>query len=435
MRRLFIITLFICSNLYSQDNEISDLDIRELAAVDVEKSSMPIQVDSTVAFSGKTINLGLIMPFSSDPEYTQELQQGAQMAIDEINDSGGILGKKLYLISADDGGDGNFAVEKAKELIVKYQVTSLIGPMSSTNTIKIAREVLHEYPAVLISPNSTSTRVSKLDDKDLIFRTTSTDIRQGKIAASFAANKLGLKTAALFYMDDYHGEGLANEFRNNFEKYGGKIVGEDRLSPLVNPDNYDLIPHLRKVLKEKPDVLYVVCSVDGISNMSYQIEEGGLFKDHKPVLIGSDAIKYSQLLEKADLTVIEGMYGTAFKSLAGTEFERKFEKWYGRKPVAEGTADAYDIVYLLTLAMLDGQSTVPNTIATHLRKVSQSGQKVTADDFKEIEKLIRKGKDINYSGINSSLDFDEFGDVPDRTYWIWQIVNGKFERDLFTITE
>ncbi|ELR73812.1 hypothetical protein C900_01422 [Fulvivirga imtechensis AK7] len=425
---IFLATTCITLSLSAQDDGVQDLDIDELVAVDLNKSSLPIDVDSVKALSGSTINLGMLLPMSTLGGFSEEMIRAAQLAVDEINASGKIMDKELFLIPADEASEVAIAVDKAKQLIKHYNVSGIIGPTTSSSFIKIVNDVLPENPVLAISPTATSIEITELNDNDLAFRTAASDALQGKTAAIFSANNLGRKTAAIFYVDDVYGRGLAQEFKSNFINSGGKIVGEDRYSPLVNLEDYDVTPRLSKILESKPEVLYLISTLVGIINISHQIESAHLFESYKPVIIGSDAVRSDQVMKNANIMALEGMYCTSFKSIQGTSFEQKFHTRYGVKPKSEETADAYDIVYLFALAMLEAQSTDAKILSRHLRSISSTGKKLTAKDIVEIRQLIEKGDDIDYEGLNSSLNFDLHGDVPDREYQIWQIVNGEFVR-------
>lgn len=423
----------ISLGLSAQDDGLQNLDIDELVAVDLEKASLPIKVDSVKAVSGNTINLGLILPMSKFDEFSKELIQGGQLAIDEINKSGKILNKELYLIPADDAAESSFAVEKAKQLTKNYKSSGIIGPTSSSRFIQVVNNTLPENPVVIISPSATSIEISDLKDNDLAFRTAASDALQGKTAATYSSGNLGHKTAVIFYIDDIYGKGLAQEFKRNFEEAGGQILAEERYSPLVNLTHYDVAPKLGELLKNKPEVLYLVSNSVDIINISHRIDSAQLFKDYRPTIIGSDAMIGDQVTEKANMKALEGMYGTSVKSLRNTYFEEKYKARYGENPAYEETADVYDIVYLFALAIMESKSTDPKLISKHLRNISASGKKVTAKDLETIKNLIDAGKDVDYDGVNSSLDFDKHGDVPDREYQIWQVTDGKFKDNVDVI--
>lgn len=433
MRTAIIIFLhFYClmHGLQAQNEKIEDLRLDELVAVDLEKSALPIDVDTTLALSGATINIGMLLPLSSYRPFSEEVIFAAQLAVNEINASGLLLTKKLMLIPADDASEADFSVEKALELTSKYQVAAIVGPTISRNYIKVATKVLPKYPVVMISPAVTSIEITTLDDNDLAFRTIGSDVVQAQKAAIFCRTKLGHSTAAVLYIDDAYGRGVLQEFKKYFESSGGQVIAEEGYSSLVNLKDFDLAGRLLPMLKLKPDVLFLIATSNHMIDISHQIGNNKLFKDYKPTLFASDGVRSGKVLTDANLEVFEGIYCTAPTYLPDIAFEKKFFETYGKKPSSEKIADVYDIIHLLAFAILEGQSTDAKMVSSHLRSVSSSGRKVTANDLLTIRKLIEDGVDIDYEGLNSSLNFDEHGDVLDREYRIWQIVNGEFVRNI-----
>lgn len=410
----------------AQDEKIKDLSLDELVAVDLDKSSLPIRGDSTKALSGNTINIGLILPLSTYQPFSEEVIFSAQMAVDEINASGKILGKELLLLTADDASDADFSVSKARELTSKYNAVGIVGPTISRNYVKIVREVLPEHPVVMISPATTSDEISALDDNDLAFRTIPSDVVQAEKAAFFCRTELSAKTAAILYIDDIYGRGVAGEFKKQFEASGGKVIAEEGYSELVNLTDYNLADRLRPMLEQKPDILYLATTSNGMIDISHQISKNELFRDYRPTLVASDGVRSGKVASEADLEIYEGIYCTALNATTSTSFEEKFASRYGRRSSSEKIADVYDIIHLIALAILEGQSVDPEQISRSLRSVSSSGLKVRAGDLEQIRKMIAKDTDIDYDGFNSTLEFDTHGDVTDRKFTVWQMRNGEF---------
>lgn len=413
--------------LQAQEKGVDDLDLDELAAVDLEKSCLPTVVDTAVVFAENTINIGCILPFSKFPEVAKEFDNAAQLAVREVNEAGILSGRQLHVISTDDAGEEDFTLLKAQELLGKYHVKGFIGPTGSSRFIALYEKLLQKHPAVCISPSATSLEISELDDKGLGFRTAASDALQGKTAAIYAAKNLKKKTAAIFYIDNVHGQGLAKVFETNFKALGGQITGTAHYSPLVNLDSYNVTDKLAGILSSRPDVLYFATNNENLINISRQIAEKELFNDYKPILIASEATRGNIVLEKAALDVLEGMYGTSVTKNHNTEFAKKYEREYGGIPSLVETADVYDIVFLFALALAKSEANDPEHLAKTLITISSGGEKVTANDLALIRQYLSEGTDMDYEGVNSSLNFDINGEIPDRHYQIWQLIDGRFK--------
>ncbi len=415
---IFSLGILLCFSVSAQD--INELSLDELLAIDVDKSSADIRFDPEVGLSGKTINLGMILPVSKFRDYSEELYYAARLAVTEINQAGGVLGKRLYLIPADDAADAGFAVEKAMILADSCEVRYVIGPTSSGRFTDVISKVALDRGVMVISPSATSDNITSLQDGGLGFRTSASDKLQGKVAADLAYSNLQKSTASVFYIDNDYGEGLGAEFSKNFERMGGKILARTSYSPLVDLDNYDVTEKLSEALKDRPEVLYMVSNDVDLQKISARMADMELFKDVKPIIIGSDGARGPNLANNKG-KVLNGMYGTAVSTGDNQSFLEKFEKAYGWQPVNSEAGDAYDIVYLIALGLHQADSSDPREVSKLMVDLTSGGEKVNAEDWNKIKSLIRRGKDIDFQGTSGTLDFDENGDVKSRNFEIWRL--------------
>ncbi len=148
----------------------------------------------------ETINLGFLVPMEKYPEWCQELINGANMAISEINSAGGVLGKELKLVIADDDNTPAGAVSAANKLIDEENVVSL-SLVSSSESISVFNEVMNTKDILMISPSTSSTEITQLDDKNLVWRTVPSDAFQGKIGAEYLKNTLNISDVAVLYIN------------------------------------------------------------------------------------------------------------------------------------------------------------------------------------------------------------------------------------------
>lgn len=411
---------------FGQDPDLTDLSLEELLAVDLSSESLPIKVDANLALNGKTINIGLILPITKFKDFSEAIYNGARMAVSEINQSGGLLGKNLFLIPADDASATEFAIEKSKELIGKYKVKYIIGPTSSSRFIEVVDNVLVSADALIVSTSATAIELTTIKDRGLAFRTAASDALQGQAAASFAANNLQKKTAAIFYLDNVYGRGLTEEFRKSFEALGGKIISQEKYSPMVNLQSFDVTERLQMLMKTKPDILYIISNEVDMVNISKKLNNPDLYKAGKPLFMGTDALKGKTLIESGDLSQLDGMYGTAKSALSDWAFIENYKNRYGKVPTYTEAADAYDIVYLMAISMLAANTDNVDEVAKQFSAISRGGKIVTAKDLQDIRKMLNDKLDINYTGISGEIDFDDNGDVTSADYEIWQIKDGKF---------
>jgi branched-chain amino acid transport system substrate-binding protein len=177
--------------------------------------------------------------------------RGIKMVIDEVNAAGGIAGKKLELITLDNGGKAEETVSAVTRLIAQEKVSVLLGEVASSRSLAGA-PIAQRAGVPMISPSSTNPKVTEVGP--YIFRVCFTDPFQGTVIAKFSAEELKAKTAALLIdkKSDYS-VGLADFFRQAFTAKGGKIVDEQS----YQGGDIDFKGQLTNIRAKNPDVIIV----------------------------------------------------------------------------------------------------------------------------------------------------------------------------------
>src|SRR5690606_816666 len=138
-------------------------------------------------------------------------------------------GPLIEIVSEDDGTNPSQGTDRARELVNTDGVVAIVGALSSGVTVTVADSVTIPGQIVTISPASTSPLVSQLpDDEDFIYRTVSSDALQGVVLAQLARGEivdgLSYDRAAIIYVNNPYGQGLADAFAAAFERRGGTIT-------------------------------------------------------------------------------------------------------------------------------------------------------------------------------------------------------------------
>jgi branched-chain amino acid transport system substrate-binding protein len=176
---------------------------------------------------------------------------GVTMAVEAINNAGGLLGKKVRVIVEDDQGKPEEAQTVVTKLINKDQVIAVIGEVASSRTMAAA-PVAQQNGIPLISPSSTNPKVTQIGD--YIFRVCFIDPFQGLVMAKFATNTLKVKKVAILrdIKNDYS-VGLADVFVENFTKMGGTIVANESYSE----GDTDFSAQLTSLKAKGPEAVFV----------------------------------------------------------------------------------------------------------------------------------------------------------------------------------
>jgi branched-chain amino acid transport system substrate-binding protein len=283
--------------------------------------------------------------------FAQSGKNGVTLAVEEINAAGGVLGgKRLDLLVEDDRGETTEAASAVSKLITRDHVVALIGEQASSRTIAAA-PIAQSYGVPMISPTSTNVEVTKKGD--YIFRVCFTDAYQGAVIASFARKNLEARTAVqLVDVRNDYSVGLAEAFRNSFQKAGGRLLAELKYS---EGDN-DFSAQLTAIRPLDPDVLVVPGYYTDAGLIARQAKALGL----RAVLLGADGWDSPKLVEIGG-EAVEGAYFSNHYSAddpspAVRQFVAAYRKKYGVDPDSIA-ALSYDAMKLLADAIRRAGST------------------------------------------------------------------------------
>jgi branched-chain amino acid transport system substrate-binding protein len=266
--------------------------------------------------SANTIKLGGVFPLTGDvPALGAAMQNGANLAIKEINDAGGVLGKKLEFTVEDDQNQASSAPNAITKLIEQDKVKAVIGTYASKCSIPMAA-VAKEAKVVMISPGSTNEKVTT-EGGEYVFRACFIDPLQGKVGAEFATENLKAKKVAMLYdVGNDYCVGVSKEFKKNFESLGGNVAYEQT----YNAGESDFKAFLTQIKELNVDVLYLPDNYSTVGLIAKQAREVGI----KAVLLGGDSWSDPGLV-KVGGDAVEGAYFTDHVALnSDNEAIKKF---------------------------------------------------------------------------------------------------------------
>jgi branched-chain amino acid transport system substrate-binding protein len=235
----------------------------------------PIKVGVYLDLSGQTSSFG------------QSTKNGIEMARDEINNAGGINGRKIELVIEDEQGEPGKVTTVVTKLLRQDGVSALLGEVASTNSLTAAPKA-QEAKIPMITPSSTNPEVTRKGD--YIFRVCFIDPFQGEVMAKFAANTLKAKKAAILsdFNSDYS-KGLTQFFKQSFTSSGGTIVEEKSYTQT----DRDFSSQLTAIRAANPDVIYVPGYYGQVGVIAKQARQQGITV---PIL-GGDGWDAPQLWE------------------------------------------------------------------------------------------------------------------------------------------
>lgn len=341
------------------------------------------------------IKIGVIAPLTGDvATYGEWFKNAVEIAKKEINEKGGVLGKKIETIYEDSKADPTTAVSVAQKLINIDKVHVILGPAASGATLAVA-PIAEKAKIVLLTPISSNYKITY--SGDYIFRIAPSDALQGIIVAEWTYNKLGYKTAGILYVNNDYGDGLNREFAKNFEKLGGKVL----IAESSAQNATDFRSQLAKIKNAKPDFVFVAVYPRETGHVAKQWKELGL----EIPIIGTDAFHDKQVLEIAR-NAADGIRFTDVADIKSHEFDsfaHKYQAAYGKEANIV-SAESYDGLKILALAIQNAGSLESDKIKDALYRIQ------------------------DYKGPSGIISFDKNGDVSTKTFYKYEIVNREYKR-------
>ena len=376
------------------------------------------------AAEGEALRIGLLLNFSGSSTRSEERRQGFELAIEHINDGGGVLGRPVEMVTADSTLDPEVAVEAARRLIEDEGIHALVGPSSSANSLRVVTEVTGPAGIPTISPSATSPELTGVDDRDFFFRTALSDRAQGPVLARVTRER-GFDNVAMIYRDDSWGRGLADSFAQAWE--GGLQ------SVAVEGGRTSYLDDLRAISGSGAQALVVITfNTEGVV-IILEALASGLYDQFA---LG-DAMVGDEVLEGLGDDFEGGMFGTLPGRHPGGDSTSAWESAYGAEhggqPQAAYVREAYDAAIAIALAAQAAGSLDGAAIRDRLRLVG-GGPGVRAiagaDGIAAALRALSEGRQVDYDGAAVSMDWDENGDLLSGHIGVWELTEAGEVREL-----
>jgi branched-chain amino acid transport system substrate-binding protein len=355
-------------------------------------SSGPVTYGVLSCFTGRLASLG------------QAMLQGSQVAVSEINSAGGVLGRKLQLVTGDTSCDVADGVTAVNQMLTK-NISGVIGP--ETQEINGVEPILDANHVVDEFQGGDTARDHQTDP--FFFRDSPSDSQLGVAMALYGHLQHYTKAVMLFYSDPA-AQTFLKPVSTTFTKLGGTILS----SVTVTPDQTSYLSQVRAVIALHPQVIFT---------QEDPPTAAVLFREFKQLgggnipWIGTDVTSGSDFLKAIGYptahSVLTSVYGTSVTGAANTAFITLFNKLFPSQKTAGPLANAnyaYDSVISLALANDYAKSTDGTTVAHDMTKVTNPPG-TACYTYASCQSLIKAGTKINYEGASGSLDYNSYNNT------------------------
>ncbi len=373
------------------------------------------------------LKIGLLLNFSGSPEASGDRMRAFDLALKHINDGGGVLGLPVEGIAADATADPSAAVEAARRLVEIEGVHAIVGPNASSAALRVARQVSFELEIPTISPSATSPQLSGVEDNDFFFRTALSDAAQGPVLADLARDR-EFDNVGLIYQDDAYGHGLATAFE---ESWNGTLQ-----TVSVDTEQTDFSRELGQSANLGAQALIVIAFEGQAQSIVQQALDEAIYDR----FVFGDAAKRISLVKAVGGDRLGGMFGTAGASApdnaASAGWEASFIAEYGELPVLAYVKETYDATVAIAFAAQAAGGVEGAIIREHLRSIARPPGEIVAATPTGVAaglSLLDEGRQINFEGAASTLDWDGEGDLGRGHIGIWRFTLDEQIEDVGTI--
>lgn len=377
---------------------------------------------STTASSGSSsrgnvdgeLKMGTLVPQTGDLSViAKSLQTPVDLAVKAINDAGGVNGKPVTVVQADDGTNPNVAATSYAKLVNTDKVDVIIGPAPSG----VAAKLLESIGTDKVPTCSGSTTAANLSGggKGYFFRTAPGDDLQGPALANLITGDGKNKVAVLARNDDY-GKGFSESLDKALKDSGAEVTA----TVLYNPDASNFDADVQKALDTSPDAVVVLgFNDDGAKVVSTMIGQGA--GPSKMPIYTADGMKssnFAKTVDPTDLSKAAGIKGTAPAS-APKGIESPFTAEFAATGIDTIFSSYYwDCTNLMALAAVKAKSDDGTKIAENFAANLEGSN--DCNNFKDCKALLEENKTIHYRGASSA--FEKWNKMEPGTgvYDVWQ---------------
>ncbi|PWB15004.1 amino acid ABC transporter substrate-binding protein [Comamonas sp. JNW] len=367
--------------------------------------------------SGAPIRIGLLAPLTgSGGAYGKEEETAAKAAAAHINAHGGVLGRPLEIVVADDETTPTAGVSAARKLIDVDGVVAITGVWSSAVALAVRPVALEKSVALL--PVGSADELTEGDNKGLVWRFQTNGKNWGQAFAN-VAYKDGARTASILVLQTPFTLSTVKPFAERFAQQGGKVL--DTL--YFNPNQPSYRAEVEKIFSKKPDAVFLPSYIPEFSAIVREIYRSGYESKLYTFSHAADSGgKFVQNVGKAAAEGVNHVQATPVGNNASYQLYLKQTQQPEGTIVAFG-ANVFDEINVLALAIEKAKSAKAADFSKEIANVVNTKGPDVHDPVQGLQ-LIRAGKPFRYSGATADFRFAPNGDQVDLDYGHYRVLNG-----------
>ncbi|GAA2070390.1 ABC transporter substrate-binding protein [Aeromicrobium halocynthiae] len=357
-------------------------------------SAAQSEADGVLTFGSLLPQTGSLA-FLGPPEFA-----GVDLAVEEINEAGGVLGEDVVHVKGDSGDTDSGIAPDETDRLLDAGADVIIGAASSGVSMTVIDKIMNAG-AVMFSPANTSTSFDEGDyaEPDLYFRTAPSDILQGAVLSNLLIQD-GKQNVAILARQDSYGETLAEQVGEGLEAAGSTVAATVFYGE--NAQSYD--SQVADIAASDPDAVLLIAFEETTTIIPQLVSAGVGPQAVDTYFVDGNTADYSETL---DAGLLEGVKGTIPGADSSQDFKDRLLEIDPDLDSFAYAAESYDAVIVSALAAIAADSDAGSDIAEEIVNVTRDGEKCTT--FAECKELLEAGEDIDYDGVSGPIELGETG--------------------------
>ena len=372
---------------------------------------------SVARAQGGAIRLGTLTPLTgAGGNYGPSMLKAMQWVAGEINAAGGVLGKKVELVSEDDQTNPEAAVRAARKLIDVDKAVAVMGTWASAVTTAVA-PLCWESRTFLTTVSGSDT-ITHLPHQGYLVRTQPNTQLQGKKFAEFMVS-VGSKRVAILAVQAPFALPTQKVVGEELKKRGAELVA----AVVYDKDKTTFRSEIDQALRAKPDMIYLNGYTPDVTVVLKDLFKAG----YTGAKIAQAYAVNAKLLGSLPPEVTDGTYTIAPSPSVESSAYKRLAKALGNDDLDPYSCQTHDHISLVCLAIAHAKGEATGTaVKDHVRRISQ-GAGTRVESAVDGLALLAQGKHVNFDGASGPCDFNEIGDILDTKFRYEQADKGKFK--------
>lgn len=362
------------------------------------------------------IKLGTLTPLTgAGGSYGSSMRKSMSWVVEQVNGAGGVLGRRVELVSEDDQTNPDAGVRAARKLIDVDKVAAVMGTWASSVTTAVA-PLCWESKTFLTTVSGSDT-ITQLPHQGYLVRTQpNTHLQVAKLSAFLL--QIGVKRVFILSAQTPFAEPTHRLLAEALPKGGAQVAGQ----VIYDKDKTTFRSEIDQALRANPDMIYLNGYTPDLTVLMKDLFKAG----YSGQRVAQGYAANPKLLASLPTEVTDGIYVISPSPSIDSAAYKRLATALGVEEVDPYSAQCHDHASLVCLAIAKAREATGTAIRDNIRKISQ-GPGAKVDNAVDGLKLLAQGKEINYEGASGPCDFTETGDIIDTKFRYEQAEKGKLK--------